>query len=324
MRRSIGLLVLTLFLLSTWTTACVETRVVSKPQLLEVKTDPPGAQVWVKDETGKKLVGVSPRQVEIDYQVETESFNKWLWSTVAVSALGVGFGGALTYVGADEKSGGDNEDYAGPLYGGIAWLGLSTIGLVVSLVYSLKGEARDGQQRPIARTVTVGADLPLHESGSLELEIPRVSTTVDLRLKPAPIVSSERVIVAVFDLQDGSNKIAPETIVQLTSYLGTLLAQYGAYRVVPREQLRQRLLQEKLGTYQSCFDEGCQIELGKAVAAQKSLATSLIRVGEKCALTANLVDLKTETLERGASVETGCSDSELLGAMKKIAQQLAK
>ena len=33
--------------------------------------------------------------------------------------------------------------------------------------------------------------------------------------------------------------------------------------VVPRDQLRQRLLDEKKGSYRPCLDESCQIELGK-------------------------------------------------------------
>jgi hypothetical protein len=71
-------------------------------------------------------------------------------------------------------------------------------------------------------------------------------------------------------------------------------------------------------------DERCRIELGKALSAEKTLATTLIQVGSKCAVTSNLFDLKTETTEKGASVETGCSPDELLGAMKSIAGQLSK
>ena len=53
------------------------------------------------------------------------------------------------------------------------------------------------------------------------------------------------------------------------------------------------------------------------------MATTLIRVGSKCAVTSNLFDLKTVTAEKGASVNTGCSPDELLDAMKQIAEQLS-
>jgi len=142
--------------------------------------------------------------------------------------------------------------------------------------------------------------------------------------KVAPAGKASPSIVAVFDIQDASKKIDGDALVQLTNYLGTLLTQSGAYRVVPRDQLRQNLLDEKKGSYQECFDERCRIELGKAVSAQKTLATSLIQVGSKCAVTSNLFDLKSETTEKGASVETGCSPDELLSAMKTIAGQLSQ
>jgi hypothetical protein len=131
-------------------------------------------------------------------------------------------------------------------------------------------------------------------------------------------------IVAIFDIHDASKKLDQDVLIQLTTYLGTLLTKTGMYKVIPREQIRSRLLDEKKGTYEKCFDESCQIELGKALSAQKSLATTMIQVGNQCAVTANLFDLKTETSEKGASVETGCSSNELLGAIKEIAKQLSE
>lgn len=102
-----------------------------------------------------------------------------------------------------------------------------------------------------------------------------------------------------------------------------MLTESGKYSVVPRDQLRQRLLDEKKGSYRPCMDESCQIELGKALAANLTLSTTLIKVGGKCAVAANLFDLKTETAQKGASVETGCEPKALLSAMKKIAAQLS-
>jgi len=139
---------------------------------------------------------------------------------------------------------------------------------------------------------------------------------------PVAIPARERIIVAIFDIHDASSKFEQKVLFQLTNYLSTAMAQTGKYKVIPRSQLRSRLLEEKEGTYKFCFDESCQIELGRAVAAQKSLATTIIQVGRKCAITADLYDLKTETAEKGAMVETDCSEDELMGAMKKIADQL--
>jgi hypothetical protein len=128
-------------------------------------------------------------------------------------------------------------------------------------------------------------------------------------------------IVAVFDVQDPSGQLGERGVDQLTEYLATQLAAAGL-RVVPRAQLRARLLEEKKSSYRQCVDESCQIELGKAVAAQKTVATKILRAGGQCAVTAMLYDLKSEATERAASVDTSCAEGSLLAAMRELARKL--
>jgi hypothetical protein len=130
--------------------------------------------------------------------------------------------------------------------------------------------------------------------------------------------------VAVFDIQDSSQQFNKGTLDPLTDYLCTRVSQEAGYRVVPRQQLRERLMEEKKESYKVCYDEACQIELGKAISAQKSLATKIMRIGGKCAITASLYDLKTETTEKSASERTNCSEGDLMDGMDSIAKQLAK
>jgi hypothetical protein len=63
--------------------------------------------------------------------------------------------------------------------------------------------------------------------------------------------------------------------------------------------------------------------MGKALAAQKSLATKILRVGKRCAITSTLYDLKTETAEKSALSRTECSDDALMDAMDRVARQLS-
>jgi hypothetical protein len=132
-----------------------------------------------------------------------------------------------------------------------------------------------------------------------------------------------RMIVAVFDVEDPSHALSAATLGQLTEYLSAKVTQISGFQVVPRDQLRARLAQEKRQSYKACYDQRCQIELGKAVAAQRSLATKLLRVGKQCALTSLLYDLKTETTERAATVNTACAEEALLGGVEQLARQLA-
>lgn len=129
-------------------------------------------------------------------------------------------------------------------------------------------------------------------------------------------------VVAVFDLED-SGKLVPEgAALQITDYLATRIAERLSFRVVPRDQLRARLVEEKAEGYKSCFDTSCQLELGKALAAEKSLATRLLRVGKTCAMTTTLYDLRTETAERAASVKTDCTEDGLLSGVDEVVEQL--
>ena len=101
------------------------------------------------------------------------------------------------------------------------------------------------------------------------------------------------------------------------------LTQVTRYRVVPRDQLRARLMQEKKGSHQQCFDESCQIELGKALAAQKTLSTKILRVGKRCAITSSLFDLRSETAEQSALARTDCDEDSLMDAMDRVARQFS-
>jgi hypothetical protein len=134
---------------------------------------------------------------------------------------------------------------------------------------------------------------------------------------------ARRAIVAVFDVDDQAQVLKTAALAQLTEYLATKVTQAG-YRIVPRDQLRTRLAAEKRQGYRSCFEQRCQIELGRALAAQKSLATKLLRVGGQCVLTAQLYDLRAETAERAASAKSAsCGEGALLAAIDELARQLS-
>lgn len=141
---------------------------------------------------------------------------------------------------------------------------------------------------------------------------------------PAPAEPPRRAkgeVVAVFDLEDVRKSLADGDADQLTEYFAVQLSTAG-YKVVPRSQLKERLTAAKEASYQACYEESCQIDLGKAVAAQKSVAVKLLKVGTSCALTATLYDLRSETAELAASVDTRCGQEELFAGLRSLAQKL--
>jgi hypothetical protein len=91
---------------------------------------------------------------------------------------------------------------------------------------------------------------------------------------------------------------------------------------VPREAIRRRLEQSKEKSYRACVDESCQIEIGKAVAAEKVISTKIIRQEASCVATATLYDLRTEATERAAVVQSSCAVSDLTRAMNELAMAI--
>lgn len=140
---------------------------------------------------------------------------------------------------------------------------------------------------------------------------------------PPPIQTTPRepMIVAVLDVIDSSGKLKRRDLRQLTEYLEVLLTKNG-YAVVPRSEIRARLKEAKSESYKACYEESCQIELGKAVAAQAVLTTKLLRIGDQCALTATMFDLRKETTAKAALSETHCKVGELMKAVNDVASQL--
>ncbi|MBI4820318.1 MAG: hypothetical protein HY791_28895 [Deltaproteobacteria bacterium] len=151
-----------------------------------------------------------------------------------------------------------------------------------------------------------------------------VSATSYVPTKPDPVQPPRPfVIVAIFDVQDLTDTFGPTFCDQLTEYLVATGARLMRWRAVPRAEITSQLQDAKSGSYRACVDESCQIELGKAVAAEQALATKVLRFGTTCALTASLFDLRTEATERTGSVQTKCDPDSLVAAADVLVQQLA-
>jgi hypothetical protein len=130
-------------------------------------------------------------------------------------------------------------------------------------------------------------------------------------------------IVAVFEMEDKGSGLTPRVLGNLTDYLGVLLTK-GGYRVVPRTEIRDRLKAQKKKTYKSCYNQSCQIEMGRELAAEKTLATWILKIGKTCQVTATLYDLKKGTTELAAAHEATCNEENLLAAVKAISHDLCQ
>ena len=319
--RRIGAVILVLIF--AWSCSTVKTE--HRVQKIRVTTHPTRAWVWQVDQDKRQVVGQSPVTLEKRYQVKKKSLSPWWWLVVGLTGAAGGVGMAFY---SHESDAGKYLTYAG------------SAALLVSLVsYYYLSSLFSGEELPDPQPITLGASLDGYLDQQTTIMVPGVKKYAKLNLprdpdapqpartaraKPSPSSPrSHKLIVAVFDVQDLSRKFKKPTLNQLTEYLSARLTQVTRYRVVPRDQLRARLFEQKRGTYRECYEETCQIELGKALAAQKSLSTKILKVGKRCAISSILYDFKTETAEQSALVRTDCDEDSLLDCMDRVARQFS-
>ena len=136
-----------------------------------------------------------------------------------------------------------------------------------------------------------------------------------------PSLAANGQIVAVFNVEDKGAKLTLATLDRLGDYLATLLTAHG-YQVIPRSSLKARLAEQRKESYQRCYDQTCQIEIGREVAAQKMLSTRVIKLGSKCKVTMTFFDLKKATSEAGATASSDCSPDAIVESFEKAVNSL--
>ena len=121
-------------------------------------------------------------------------------------------------------------------------------------------------------------------------------------------------VVAVFDIDDQGAALGRDLLTRLADLVSSELVRSGAYRVVPRDDLKRRLTNQKAESYKDCYSESCQIEIGKELAAQYALSTQVVRIGAQCVVTMKLFELRTGTgvvLTRGRMVQSTPETSDV-------------
>jgi uncharacterized protein (TIGR02145 family) len=134
--------------------------------------------------------------------------------------------------------------------------------------------------------------------------------------------AGKKPIVAIFGVDAAKAKLSKDLLDQLPDYLATKLTESGKYLVIPKEQVKNRLSAEKKKTYKMCYDQSCQIEIGKELAAEKTLSTKIMKLGSRCTVTLTLYDIRKATTESAASQHGGCKDDMVVESMDKALAKL--
>jgi formylglycine-generating enzyme required for sulfatase activity len=150
-----------------------------------------------------------------------------------------------------------------------------------------------------------------------------VSAGLLLSLVSSAEADEHKPVLAVFNIEAKRIKLSKTLLEGLSDHLTTRLAETGLFRVAPRDQLKKRLQVQKKKSYRLCYDQACQIELGRELAAEKMLSSKVIKIGGKCNLGVSLYDLKRAATEAAASVRGGCSESDLLKSLDAAIDKLS-
>lgn len=153
------------------------------------------------------------------------------------------------------------------------------------------------------------------------------AATLPLPVEPGP---AQEWIIAVMDVENrmGSEDPATTSLLQnVGEQLRVFIAERGL-RTIDRSQ-QVRALQEQIGrmkseSYGSCYDDGCQLELGKALAASHILRTQVTRFGKSCVLNAELIDLTREVTISATSTKGTCEEEGFLAMSEEVARGVAR
>jgi hypothetical protein len=144
-------------------------------------------------------------------------------------------------------------------------------------------------------------------------------------VRAAAVAAEREAVIAVFDIEDRTGR-PRELVGALTDYLRARLAVAGRMRVVDKgeqeAQLRRMIESEKEESYRSCYDESCQVPLGKELAADRILRSKLSRIGSRSVLAAEVIDLGSGTVISAATAESDELDDHLMTAVDRLVSQL--
>lgn len=153
---------------------------------------------------------------------------------------------------------------------------------------------------------------------------PLMAVSLVLALPPAASAQEARPpIVAVMNIEAVGVTLPAPVLDRLTLFLTTRLGATNRFLVVPREQVKRRLVELKKNSYRADCDQSCQIDLGQALSAQKTVATQIIKAGSACTVAINVLDLKREASEGGASIDGKCDEDGIVLSLKAAVARMA-
>lgn len=147
-------------------------------------------------------------------------------------------------------------------------------------------------------------------------------TSAPLLLAGAAFADARPPVVAVFGIRDASEVLSSAERERLARYLAVRMAEGGRYLIVPESDLQQAIRAQKKASYEACYEEACQIEIGRELAAEKTFVTEIVRLGDSCAVTSVLFDLERAASEQAATERGACDVNALVRLVEVVTSRL--
>jgi hypothetical protein len=328
-----------------------ETRTKSEDHLVRLTSKPEGVEVVRRAPDGKEVsLGVTPVvdriPIQIEETIESPNFGALFIGAVLEGAGTVG----LVMLGREAEDAGKIAIFS--TAGLFAYLTLQE--LVVALIHggssdSIVGRKQvGGSQNYLYAGRKAGlpdglAIVRVPDQGKAELILDTKTTVTQVEVpkkleeqkkdEPAkePAKSGfANAVVAVMNVEDinadlPDRAIDPSVLLNLGDQLRIFVAQRGV-RTIDRgaqdQVLKEQISEVKKESYQECYDDSCQIELGKALAASHILRSRITRFGARCVLNAEVIDLRVEVTVTAASAQGDCEAEGFLAMSEAVANSL--
>ncbi len=179
-------------------------------------------------------------------------------------------------------------------------------------------DAYDCQRRP---TAIAAAPPPPPPSPPRDPSPEVVEASAGMTAPSPPASRGQDWVVAVMNVEGKASALDDQLLVNVGSQLRITIATKGV-RTIDRGALESQIKEMKGQSYDACYDDKCQIELGKALAASHILRTQVTRFGRVCVLNGELIDLRAEVTVGAASAKGNCTDEGFLGMIDRVAADL--
>lgn len=308
---------------------------------VEIEAEPVGTRIHRETDGGRVDLGTTPLRDQVDVVVEDRVSETRVYGVLIGGAveLALVIGGAAALVNHC-KAGESCDAPELPLVGVFA----GSVGLLVDLIALLHaGSKPDEIIASTARNPTLlyRAERPGHEPALQQLVLSG-DERIRFRLAPEMIpttpesvrIDKATAVVAVMPVSTAS-KIGEgtadgadgELLYNVESQLRVNLAKEGLRTVDRGAQeaaLKAQVTALQAESFRECYDEACQVDLGKALAASHLLRSRVARFGSRCVLSGELIDLSLEVSIAAGSVHGLCGPESFLDMSAQLATELAR